>query len=105
MDNTYFSEEDRIKPYHGLDAVKYFYFKLIENNLLYSNRVYLMLMLKGIICWIYTKSSTREQVNDFLDYCNEKFLLDLNLDSFPENKDRHFLNVIKNKRYHCFGSD
>ncbi|OCG44233.1 hypothetical protein A9G35_08310 [Gilliamella sp. Choc5-1] len=102
MHQTYFSPKDRKKMFDTIDVMKYFLIKLSDNNLLNDNKAYFIVILSGLIKWIVSILSSKEEINFFLDYCNETILFDLDLDYFPDIENKSHLLNIKNKYYQPF---
>ena len=102
MHQTYFSVNDDKKLFDVIDALKYFYIKLIKNNNFLINKKLFMYKLTSMMQWVMLKCANKEQMDRFIDYCNEKLIFDLDLNIFQECDERYYLNMSKDKNYKFF---
>jgi glycosyltransferase involved in cell wall biosynthesis len=102
MHRAYSLVKDWKKRFDVIDAMKYFFVKLSNNNLLNDNKNYFILMLSGSVKWVINNCKSEEEIICFLDYCNETILFDLDLDYFPDTEDKTILVMIKDKYYQPF---
>lgn len=104
MHLTYFSANEDKKLFDSIDALKYFYIKLLENNNFIINKKLFLDKLTFTMRWVISKCVNEEHMERFINYCNEKLIFDLDLNVFPDCEQRNFLNMSKDKNYHFFFS-
>ncbi|OCG32041.1 hypothetical protein A9G34_01895 [Gilliamella sp. Choc4-2] len=102
MHQTYFTPNHEKKLFDVIDAMKYFYSKLVENNNLVGNKKLFITKLVSVIQWVLKYNNNEEKMVYFLNYCNEKLIFDLDLDIFPESNERYYINMVKDKNYDFF---
>ncbi|OCG79555.1 glycosyltransferase family 2 protein [Gilliamella sp. Occ4-3] len=103
MHQTYFTANHEKKLFDVIDAMKYFYFKLLETNNLVGHEKLFMSKLVSMTQWVILKcNNNEEKMVNFLNYCNDKLIFDLDLNIFPESDERYYLNMAKDKNYDFF---